>query len=213
MLKLYSGAESGNSWKIRILLEQLDISYKKVLVDVEAGEHKSDWFRNEFNPRGQVPVLDDDGHRIWDSGAALVYIARKHGRNDWLPTEATGLAEVMQWVLLGTAEIQFGLQYARRGVMRGRWIAGNLGQLQAIAKVALDALEWRLSVHDWLALDHITIADIACYPYVFHANEADISLDAYPGIRTWLKRCSERPNWAEAPLPPGSAQTDELKDT
>jgi glutathione S-transferase len=201
-MKLYSGLESGNSWKIRILLEQLDIPYEKIYVDLLQWEHKTEQFMNEFNPRGQVPVLEDDGKRYWDSAACLVYIARKYGREDWLPTDAAGMAEVMQWVSMGGSEIQFGLQYTRRGVMRDRWIAGNLEQLQAIGKVALRALEWRLKDHDWLALDRITIADIACFPYVYNAPEAKLPLDPYPGIARWVERCMERPNWAAAPNPP-----------
>jgi len=201
-MKLYTGLESGNSWKVRILLEQLGVPYEKVLVDVADREHKSERFMAEVNPRGQLPVLEDEGRRYWDSGASLVYIARKYGREDWLPLDAAGMAEVMLWVSLAASEIQFGLQYARRGVMRDRWIAGNLEQLQAIGKLALDALEWRLKDHDWLALDRITIADIACFPYVFNSSEAKLPLEPYPGIVRWLARCTARPNWAAAPNPP-----------
>lgn len=211
-MRLYGGAESGNSWKIRILLEQLDVPYELVPVDLLKWQHKSAAFRVGFNPRGQVPVLEDDGHRFWDSAACLVYIARKHGREDWLPTDAAGLAEVMQWLALAGTEIQFGLQYARRGVMRDRWVAGNLEELQAIGRLALEALEWRLKDHDWLALDRITIADIACFPYVFHAPEAKLPLDPYPGIECWLARCQARPNWARAPEPPTRHYADLPQD-
>ena len=201
-MRLYTGLESGNSWKLRILLEQVGVSYETVYVDALKWEHKTDRFMNEFNPRGQLPVLEDEGRRYWDSAAGLVYIARKFERNDWLPTDAHGMAEVMQWVSLAASEIQFGLQYARRGVMRGRWIAGDLEQLQAIGKLALGALEWRMKENDWLALDRITIADVACFPYVYQAPEAKLSLAPYPGITAWLERCRTRPNWAAAPNPP-----------
>lgn len=131
--------------------------YEKVAVDTLKWEHKTERFMSQFNPRGQVPVLEDEGRRYWDSAACLVYVARKFEREDWLPIDPAGMAEVMHWVSLAASEIQFGLQYARRGVIRDRWIAGNLKQLQAIGKLALGALEWRLKDHDWLALDRITI--------------------------------------------------------
>jgi glutathione S-transferase len=204
-MKLYSGAESGNSWKIRILLEQLGVPYEKVLIDLLTWEHKTTEFIATVNPRGQVPVLEDEGHHFWDSGACLIYIARKFDRQDWLPIEPAAMAEVLQWVFMAETEIQFGLQYGRRGVMRDRWVIGsaaNKAQYQAIGRMALSAMETRLRQHDWLALDRITIADIACYPYVFHAHEADLSLDDYPAIRGWLERCRAVPNWAAAPKPP-----------
>ena len=50
----------------------------------------------------------------------------------------------MQWVAMGAAEIQFGLQYTRRGVMRDRWVGDNLEKMQAVGKLALGAMEWRL---------------------------------------------------------------------
>ncbi len=202
-MKLYTFYESGNSWKVRILLEQLGVPYEKVIVDLLKWEQKTEQFMSEFNPRGQVPVLEDEGRRFWDSGACLVYIARKFDRQDWLPTDAAGMAEVMQWVSLAASEIQFGLQYTRRGVMRDRWIAGNLAELQAIGKTALRALEWRLKDHDWLALDRITIADVACFPYVHYAPEAKLPLDEdYPGVARWVARCNAMPNWAAAPRAP-----------
>ncbi len=204
-MKLYIGAESGNSWKLRIFLDQLAIPYEKVPVDLLAWKHKSKDFMARLNPRGQVPVLEDDGYVIWDSGACLVYLARKFGRDDWLPARPGPMAEVLQWVFMAETEIQFGLQYGRRGLTRDRWIIGsqaNQSQYQAIGRLALDAMETRLAAHDWLACDRITIADIACFPYVFHAPEAGVPLERYPGIRAWLERCRARPNWSAAPQAP-----------
>jgi len=204
-MKLYVGPESGNSWKVRILLEQLGVPYEKVTVELLKWEHKKEKFIRDFNPRGQVPVLEDEDRRFWDSAACLIYIARKYDRTDWLPIEAADMAEVMQWVAMAATEIQFGLQYTRRGVMRDRWVIGgaeNKEQYKVIGKMALSALEWRLRDHDWLALDHITIADIACFPYTLNAPEADLPLGPYPAIRAWLARCQAKPNWAAPPRPP-----------
>jgi glutathione S-transferase len=204
-MKLYSGAESGNSWKVRILLEQLSVPYEKVMVDLLKWEHKTQAFIDTINPRGQVPVLEDDGHLFWDSAACLVYIARKYDRTDWLPIEPAAMAEVMQWVSMAATEIQFGLQYGRRGMKRDRWVIGssaNAEQYREFGMMALSTLERRLRDHEWVALNRITIADIACFPYVLHAPEAGLPLDAYPGIRAWLARCQARPNWAAAPRAP-----------
>ncbi len=204
-MKLYTGAESGNSWKLRIFLDQLGVPYEKVPVNLLTWEHKSREFITRLNPRGQVPVLEDDGYVIWDSGACLAYLARKFSRDDWLPTAPGPMAQVLQWVFMAETEIQIGLQYGRRGRMRDRWVIGsqaNQAQYQAIGRLALDAMEMRLSRHDWLASDHITIADIACFPYVFHAPEAGMPLDSSPGIHAWLGRCRAVPNWAPPPEPP-----------
>lgn len=194
-MKLYMTAGSGNAYKVRVLLSLLNAPYEKVVVDTKKKEHKQPPFL-KLNPRGEVPVIEDDGVVIWDSGACLVYLARKLGGEKWLPTAPAAMAEVMQWLALAATEIQCGLQYARRGMRQGRWTLGSQGEAQAFGRVALATMENRLKHHDWLALERPTIADVACFSYVETAPEAGIPLDPYPGITTWLARCKALPGWA-----------------
>jgi glutathione S-transferase len=194
-MKLYYLLNSGNAYKVRILLSLLNLSYDKVVVDGKKQEHKSPEFR-KLNPRGEVPVLEDDGLVLWDSSACLVYLARKYGGEQWLPGDPGQMAQVMQWVALAGNEIQFGLQYGRRGVLQDRWTAGTLEQGHALGRIALDALEGRLKDNDWLALGRPTIADIACFPYVETAPEAKLPLDSWPHVVEWLGRCKALPGWA-----------------
>lgn len=193
-MKLYVMAVSGNSYKVRVLLSLLNVPHENIVLDPAKNEHKQPWFL-KLNPRGEVPVLEDDGNVVWDSAACLVYIARKHGGEQWLPTAPAEMAEVMQWVALAGTEIQFGLQYGRRGLLQGRWTAGTLEQCQAIGRVALAAMETRLKSNEWLALKRPTIADIACFPYVETAPEARVALDPYPAIAAWLARCKALAGW------------------
>src|SRR5262245_33047437 len=195
-MKLYYMEASGNSYKVRILLSLLKVPHEKAVLDNKKREHKQAAFL-ALNARGEVPVIEDGGTVLWDSAACLVYIARKHGGEDWLPTAPAAMAEVMQWVALAGNEIQFGLQYARRGLLQGRWTAGTLEQGQAIGRVALDALERRLAGHQWLALERPTIADVACFPYIETAPEAQVPLEPYPGVVAWLARCRALPGWAQ----------------
>src|SRR5262245_34792401 len=108
-MKLHYMPPSGNAYKVRILLSLLGVPHEKVMLDSRKREHKSPEFL-KLNPRGEVPVLEDDGTVLWDSSACLVYLARKHGGEQWLPTAPAEMAQVMQWVALAGNEIQFGLQ-------------------------------------------------------------------------------------------------------
>lgn len=193
-MKVYVWKQSGNSYKLRVLLALLGVEYEEVMVDFRAHEHKSDEYR-KINPRGQVPAIVDGDTVLWDSAACLVYIARTFGGEQWLPSAPAAMAEVMNWVALSGNEMQFGLQYARRGLMRGICSAGTLEQMQANGRVALDVLETRLRTNEWLALEHPTIADIACFPYAETAPQGGIALDPYPGIMAWLARCKALPKW------------------
>jgi len=199
-MKLYLVAVSGNAYKVRILLSLLKVPHEMVFVDTKNGAHKQPAFL-ALNPRGEVPVLQDGELVLWDSAACLVYIARKHGGEQWLPSAPADMARVMQWVALAGNEIQFGLQYARRGVRQGRWTAGNLEQGQALGRVELNAMELQLKEHDWLALGRATIADVACFPYIETAPESKVPLEPYPAVRAWLARCKALPGWAKREMP------------
>ena len=193
-MKLYLTDSSGNSYKVRVLASLLKVPYEKVYVDWDAKEHKSAAFL-KMNPRGQVPVMEIEGRRFWDSTAHLVYIARKYGGEKWYPTEPVDMAEVSQWLAFAQNEVYFGLQWAR-GVVKGLK-TGNVEEYRGYGRKALDTLTWRLKDHEWLALDHPTIADVACYPYIKRAPEGGFNLDEYPAVKAWLARCEALPGWVK----------------
>ena len=191
-MKLYLTDVSGNSFKVRVLASILGVPYEKVYVDWPSREHKSPAFL-KLNPRGQVPVMEIEGKVLWDSTAHLVYLARKFGGEQWLPTDPLGMAEVMNWMAFAQNEIHFGLQWARGVVVYG--IPGSLEQFQGHGRKALEILEGHFDKHEWLALGRPTIADIACYPYVKRAPEGRIPLEPYPRVNAWLSRCEALPGW------------------
>lgn len=193
-MKLYLSQASGNAYKVRVLLALLGVPYEPVLLDTRKGEAKAPAYLR-LNPRGEVPVIADGDTVVWDSSACLVYVARKFGGEDWLPTAPAAAAEVQQWLALAASEIQFGLQYGRRGVGRGVWTAGTLEQCQQLGRIALGTLEARLAAHHWLVGVRPTIADLACFPYVETAPEGHLPLAPFPGVCAWLARCKALPGW------------------
>jgi len=184
-LKLYDFELSGNAYKVRLLLSLLGLNCERVPVDLRQGEQRQPAFL-KLNPRGQVPTLDDGGTVFWDSLAILVYLARKYGGETWLPLDARGMAEVMQWLAVMENEMLYGLARARVICKFKR--PGNLEEAQELGRKGLGVLEERLAAHPWLALDRLTIADIACFPYVALAPEGEIPLDGYPAVRAWIAR-------------------------
>jgi glutathione S-transferase len=191
-LKLYDLDRSGNCYKVRLLLAMLGLSYQQVATDILAGETMTPAFKR-LNPRGQVPVLIDDETVIWDSMAILVYLARRYGDSTWLPDDPAGEARVMQWLAVSENELLYGLARARAKMLFDR--PYDLALCHQDAQPGLTTMEERLNNHPWLAADHLTIADIACYPYVSLAGEGDFSLQPYPSIRVWLKRVEGIDGW------------------
>jgi glutathione S-transferase len=200
MLQLYNRERSGNCYKVRLMLALLGLGYEKIPVHREGkGRNMLPPDFERLNPMRQIPVLVADGRPYWGTIAILVYLARRHGGEAWLPQEAAGEAEVTQWLSLAQNEIFYGFGRARS--MRGqRWHGyGTLEEAHAIAQVAVRALEGRLAEHDWLALDRPTIADVACYSYTIFAPEGGISLKANPAVRAWLARIQALPGYLPPP--------------
>ncbi|MDH4150731.1 MAG: glutathione S-transferase family protein [Betaproteobacteria bacterium] len=192
-MKLYITPTSGNAWKVRLLLSMLKQNYETVVLDTAKGEHKTPEFL-KLNPRGQVPVLVDGKHVFWDSTACLVYLARKYGGEQWLPTDAESLAEVQQWLALSNNELHYGLQWAR-GVKIGIRSIGSYDEYATYGRNGLTVLEGRLKSNDWLACGRPTIADLACYCYTAVSPEGGLPHDDFPGVAAWVKRIEALPGW------------------
>ncbi|MNR47845.1 hypothetical protein D3C85_1669970 [compost metagenome] len=56
-------------------------------------------------------------------------------------------------------------------------------------------MEGELGRRDFLAGSEPTIADVACYAYVSHAPEGNVSLGDYPNVRAWLARIENLPRF------------------
>jgi glutathione S-transferase len=87
----------------------------------------------------------------------------------------------------------YGLARARATIRFGRPF--NLEQCQQEAHAGLNTLNLQLEQSPWLCGETPTIADLACYPYVHLAPEAEVSLDAYPAVREWVTRLEALPDW------------------
>jgi len=195
-VKLYDYPRSGNCHKVRLMLSLLGVDYERVPVDSTTGETLTAEFRR-LNPRGQIPVLDDGGSIIWDSLAILVYLARRAGGEPWLPADALGEARVMQWLAVSENELLYGLARARAVLQLGR--SFDLELCQREGRAGLDAMEGQLAAGDWLAADHPTIADIACFPYVALSREGGVSLEPYPAVQAWVHRIKRLPGFVPMP--------------
>jgi glutathione S-transferase len=192
-MKLYHHPLSGHSHRARLLLGLLGLDHELAEVDLMAGAHKTPEFR-ALNPFGQVPVLvDDDGTPIGDSNAILVYIAKKHGRTDWLPEDAAGAAAIQRWLSVAAGEIAYGPAAARLVTVFGS--KHNAEEVIGRAHALLKTMEAHLQSRKWLVGDRPTIADVAVYSYVARAPEGNVDLTDYPSVRALLSRIEALPGF------------------
>ena len=195
-MKLYDLELSGNCYKVRLFAALAKIPLELVPVDFMGGEHKRPPL-TDLNPWGELPILEDGKVVLRDSQAILVYLAAQYGDENWLPRDATGLGEVMQWLSTSANELQNGPCAARLADKFG-YAIDKANTLERAARI-LPLIEAHLAAHQWLALGRPTIADCAVMPYVALAPEGGISLEAYPNIRQWIARIKALPGFIPMP--------------
>ena len=192
VIKLYRHPLSGHSHRVELFLSLLELPYELIDVDLVNGEHKQPGFLSK-NIFGEVPVIDDDGTIVPDSNAILVYLASKYDSSrNWLPEDPAFAADVQRFLSVAAGPVAFGPAAARLVNVFGAQLDHEAAR--ARANELLDTLDKHLAARDFLA-GPVTIADIACYTYIAHAPEGDVSLEPYPNVRAWLERITLLPNY------------------
>ncbi|MCW8883872.1 MAG: glutathione S-transferase [Motiliproteus sp.] len=195
-LKIYDFPKSGHAHRARLMASLLALPYETIPVDLVDGEQKGEAYLNII-PSGQVPALDDSGTIVWDSTAILVYLAKKYGDESWLPEDPEGAALVQRFLSIASGEVFRGPCCARLITVFGYPLDHE--QAKTTAKGLFDLLEAHLAGRAFLAAEHRTIADVACYSYIAHAPEGDVSLAEYPNIRRWLNNVEALPGFVAMP--------------
>ena len=194
MYTLYSMRRSGNCYKVRLALAQLDIPHELIEIDILKGETRTPEFLAK-NPSGHVPLLEvEPGRYIAESNAILWYIA---GHTPLVPDDRIGRADMLQWMFFEqhSLEPNIGAAYFWLTLVKG----GRELQRHALEDWmeegyrALGVMEKHLARNHFFAADRYTIADIALYAYTHMAHECDFDLGGFPAVRGWLKRVADQP--------------------
>ncbi len=198
MITLYSYGESGNSYKVRLLLSFLDLDYTTVEIDLmQDTQHSAEHLA--VNPRGEVPAFVDGTTKLVDSMAIMIYLAGKYDdAQQWFPQTPEAMAEIAQWLAFAASWVQYGVFSARAITAFGIAANGlphdfkaNVEEGRIRGRHSLEILDQHLRNREWLALDHPTIGDIAVFPYIALAPMGDVSLEPYSAVRGWIGRFKE----------------------
>ena len=190
MIKLYT-APTPNGRKISIALEEMGLAYKAILINIG----KDEQFAPEFlaiSPNNKIPAITDEGFSLFESGAILMYLARKSGT--LLPPEGTDeYWRVMEWLMW---------QMGGFGPMLGQahhFLKYNQGKsdyaeerYHTEAKRLYGVLDKHLEGRDFIT-DELTIADIAIWPWASRYEWHQINLNDFPNVMRWYTALAIRP--------------------
>ena len=198
VLTVYDYLDSGNGYKIRLLLAQVKRPYHWVELDILSGATRTAGFLAK-NPNGRIPTLElEDGTCLAESDAILWYLAEG---TDFLPSEPLSRAQVLQWMFFEqyshepyVATPRFIRKHLSEDSPRRAELSARLAQ----GRAALAVMDAHLATRRYFVAERYTIADIALYAYTHVAEEAGLELEPYPHLRAWLARVAAEP--AHVPL-------------
>lgn len=194
MITLYGFPRSGNTLKVRIALGLLGLGVDERTP--AGGEHKRSPFI-DLNPLGQVPVLVDGEIVLRDSQAILAYLAAAYRPGVWDGQSPGEKGRIAQWLSFAANEIHHGPNALRKIVQFGA--ALDREAAIALTNRVLTVMEAHLASRTWLECGRLTLADLACAPYLALSVQGGVDLAPFPAIRTWLNQLSAQPGFPMHP--------------
>ena len=199
MFTVFGMADSGNCYKVRLVLEQLGLAYRWVEIDPGAGETRTPDFL-AMNPNGKVPALQlEDGTFLAESNAILNYLAEG---TRLMPQGRLERAQVLQWMFFEQYSHEPYVAVAR-AILRYQPPdsprRAELPRLHERGRQALAVMDGHLARQPYFVAERYSIADIALYAYTHCAGDGGFDLSAYPALTGWLQRVRSQPR--HVPLP------------
>ena len=195
MLRLYDFSPSGNAYKVRLLLTQLNIDFERIEINILKGEGRTPEFLSK-NPNGRIPILEtEDGQFLAESNAILFYLSKG---TEFLPDNAWEQAKVMQWLFFEQYSHEPNIATARFWISilnKADEYQHELKQKHELGYAALAVMEKHLSNHSFLVGERYTIADISLFAYTHMADEGRFDLTRFPAIEAWLARVKAQPKY------------------
>jgi GST-like protein len=186
-----------NGWKVSILLEELEIDYNTIFVNIGQGDQfKPDFLK--ISPNNRMPaIIDNDAASpvpVFESGAIMFYLAQKCQK--FLPADPLLQKEVLEWLFWQTGNqgpmmgqhshfFNYAPDEERNGYGRKRYEAESMR--------CLSVLNTRLEGRDWIVGNDYSIADMINFPWVLIAKAMQLPLDDYPHLARWRQAVKERP--------------------
>jgi glutathione S-transferase len=192
--KLHCFGESGNAYKVALMMQACELKWQPIWVDFFNGETRTDEFRQNVNSMGEVPVLTHENKMYTQSGVILDYLAeitRKYG------AKSDGeRREILRWMLFDNhkftssiASLRFFIHFKKTGETPvTEWQRGR-------ATGALKIVEQHLTQNDFMLGKRLTIADFSLCGYMFYGDEVPIDMAPFPHVQNWLDRIRSVNGW------------------
>jgi glutathione S-transferase len=191
-IQLYGMGESGNAYKVALMLELCGLDWKHISVDFFNGETRTPKFRQEVNELGEVPVLVDGDLKLTQSGVILDYLAEKTGKFGSLSAEER--REILRWTLFDNHKFTSYIATLRYMISLMKMPESPVTEfLRGRINNSMKILDGHLSSRNFLLGDRPTIADLSAVGYLFYGDE--LPFETLGHVVAWRERIRALPGW------------------
>ncbi|WP_045390134.1 glutathione S-transferase family protein [Falsirhodobacter sp. alg1] len=191
MLKFYYHP-TPNPMKVALFLTETGLPFELVSVDTAKGQQHTVEFR-AINPNGKVPAIDDDGTKVFDSTAILLYLSDKTGK---LGVAAENRGDLLSWLMfIGTGLGPFSGQSVHFHYAAPEDLPYAKNRYLREAKRHYQVLNDHLKGREFLVGDAYSIADIALWGWAIRAPRVlgGEGLAEFPEVERWFNAINARP--------------------
>ena len=193
--QLYCFAQSGNAYKVALMLAVAGHPWEPVFVDFFRGAHRAPEYL-ALNPMGEVPLYVEGELALSQSGVILTHLAEVTGRfGGGTPEERR---EILRWILWDNHKFTANIAIHR---FLANFLPEHQRQPDVIAfhaarqKSAMKVLERHLAGRDWVVGAGPTIADFSLCGYLYYPEAFGFDRAEWPHIDAWLDRIAALPGW------------------
>lgn len=194
--RLHYFPESGNSYKLALMLTLCGEKFEPVWTDFGAGVTRTAEWRQAVNPMGEIPVLEEGTERLTQTAPILLRLAERHGR--FGATSDEERYEILRWLFWDNHKLTgYMATYRYMRAFTASPDPAVLAFLRRRLDDFLGILDRHLRQRSFVIGEKATIADISLMAYLsFPVHESGYDLAAsHPGIAAWLARIAGLPGW------------------
>ncbi|THZ80417.1 glutathione S-transferase III [Aureobasidium pullulans] len=207
-MRLYGSKLSTCTQRVMLVLNELDLSYELISIDMKRGEHKTPDFIRDVHPFGKLPAFEDGSLHIFESRAICRYLVAKYASPDSVMPPPTKLEEIARFEQVASVESSyfdtsiFKIAYEKMFKQffgLGEADTAEMRKSENDLKEVLDYYDRVLASQRYLTGSKVSLVDLFHLPWLHFLPRLGIEDEilSRKNVAVWCERLEQRATWCK----------------